>query len=83
MGFSIEEFKGIVSRGGGLAKPNLFNVYLPSLGNTDTKGLNLLCKAASLPGKQMLSQDIQMGLVSRKVANGFAVFFPAISGAEP
>ena len=73
MGFSIEEFKGLVSRGGGLAKPNLFNVYLPSLGSTDTKGLNLLCKATSLPGKQMMSQDIQIGLVNRKVANGYAV----------
>ena len=31
MPFSIDEFKSAVSKGSGLAKPNLFNIYLPPL----------------------------------------------------
>ena len=71
MGFSIEEFKGLVSNGGGMARANLFNIYLPAL-DGNTRSLSMLCKAAALPGKQMMSQDVQMGMNTRKIANGFA-----------
>jgi len=74
MPFSIDEFKSAVSKGSGLAKPNLFNIYLPPLDpSVSTKELNLLCRAAALPGKQMISQDVQMGLNTRKISNGFGV----------
>jgi hypothetical protein len=32
-----------------------------------------LCTATALPGRQVLSQDYQIGTVNRKIANGYAV----------
>lgn len=72
MAFRLDDFKALVSKGGGLAKPNLFNIYLPSLGG-NTRDLNLLCKAAALPGRQITSTDYQIGTPLIKVANGYAV----------
>lgn len=72
MVFRVDDFKATVSRGGGLAKSNLFNIYLPYLGG-NTRELNLLCKAASLPGRQVTSIDYQIGTKLTKIANGYAV----------
>ena len=69
---SIDQFKSLVSQGAGFAKPNLFRVFLPSLGG-DNKELSLLCKAAELPGRQITSVDHQIGTPLRKIANGYAV----------
>lgn len=38
----------------------------------DARGLNVLCKEVSLPGKQILTLDRQVGLYQEKIANGFA-----------
>jgi hypothetical protein len=32
MGYSIDEFKSVISKGGGLAMTNVFRVILPALG---------------------------------------------------
>ena len=68
----IDEFKSLVSQGAGLARPNLFRVFLPSLGGS-TRELSLLCKATELPGRQVTSIDHQVGTPLRKIANGYAV----------
>jgi hypothetical protein len=74
-GFSVEELKAQISQSGGLAKANQFMVTLPQLKTyrPDGNELNLMCTAASLPGRQILSQDYQIGTTSRKIANGYAI----------
>lgn len=68
----IDDFKSSVSKGGGMAMGNLYKIFLPPI-NGDARELNLLCKAASLPGRQILSSEKQMGLQTTKQAYGYAV----------
>ena len=49
------------------------NINLPSMSGDDPDTLNLLCKTATLPDKQITSLDRQVGMEMRKVANGYAV----------
>lgn len=51
---------------------NLYKIFLPPL-KGDARSLNMLCKAASLPGRQILSTEKQMGLDTTKIAYGYAV----------
>lgn len=69
---SIDDFKSQVGKGGGMAMGNLFKIFLPPL-TGDAREMNLLCKAASLPGRQILSTEKQIGLQTTKVAYGHAV----------
>ena len=55
------------------AKAVAENINLPSMSGDDPETLNLLCKNASLPDKQIMSLDRQVGMEMRKVANGYAV----------
>lgn len=55
------------------AKAVAENINLPSMSGDDPETLNLLCKNASLPDKQIVSLDRQVGMEMRKVANGYAV----------
>lgn len=73
--YSIEDLKGYVSKSGGLAKPNLYRVYLPQLpgfNGVTTKDIDLLCTQVVLPGRQIMTQEITIGTVLRKVASGYA-----------
>ena len=72
-GYGIEELKSQVAASGGLAKGNQFMVVLPQLKTftIDTRELNLMCTAATLPGRQIMSLDYPMGTRLRKVANGY------------
>lgn len=75
---SIEELKGAVTSGGGIAIPSLFKVYLPTIaGKTGASvggdALNLICKSVELPGRQISSIDYQTGTATRKIANGYLV----------
>jgi hypothetical protein len=72
MTFRVDELKSIVSKSGGFARGNLFRVFLPSLGAANTFDLNLLCKGAILPGRQVTSAEHSMGTVMRKYASGYA-----------
>ena len=68
MPFSIEQIKGAITAGNGLARGNLFNVDIPiipgvSAGGLDAQSLNIMCKNITLPGRQLLTKD--------KVINGF------------
>jgi len=71
MAYRIDDFKSLVSRSGGLARPNMFRVFLPSLGN-GTSSLNLLCTSAELPGRQIMSTEQTIGTVNRRYASGYA-----------
>lgn len=78
MAFSVDDIKAEVSRGSGLAVGHLYHIELPplSVGGTasvNTRGLSLLCKAASLPGRQIVSTERVIGLYTQKQAYGFAV----------
>lgn len=70
MAYQIDQFKAEISKGGGFAMGNLYKVYLPPI-NGDARGLNMICKAANLPGRQITSVEHQMGTVTKKIANGY------------
>jgi hypothetical protein len=74
-GYNIDQLKSQIGSTGGFAMANQFMVTLPQLTSyrADANELNLMCSAAALPGRQVLSQDYQIGTVNRKIANGFAV----------
>lgn len=72
MTFRIDDFKSQVGKSGGFAMGNMFKVFLPPL-NGDVREMSLLCKAASMPGRQILSTERQIGLQTTKVAYGYAV----------
>jgi hypothetical protein len=68
----IDEFKSQIGKGGGMAMGNLFKIFLPPL-TGDAREMNLLCKATSLPGRQILSTERTIGLETSKVAYGHAI----------
>ena len=68
----IDDFKSQIGKGGGLARGNLFKIFLPPL-TGDAREMNLLCKATSLPGRQILSTEKFMGLQTSKIAYGHAI----------
>ena len=76
---SISEIKSSITFGGGLARSNQFLVTLPSLGPGGIVGflgarnMNILCRSASLPGKQTLTHEKRTGMKLEKVAYGYAV----------
>ena len=73
-GYGIEDLKSQITSSGGLAKGNQFMVTLPQLRTfrVDANELNLMCTAATLPGRQIMSVDYLMGTRNRKIANGYA-----------
>ena len=83
MTYSIEQIKGEISRGGGVAKGNLYRVILPvipelyinqnGLSVATPQSLNVLCKAVTMPGRQLLTHERTIGTVNQKIAYGYAV----------
>ena len=75
MSLNIDTFKGAVSAGGGFAKTNLFVVQLPvnipGAPPINSNTLNLICKGAQMPGRQILSSERTIGMKSIKTAYGF------------
>lgn len=76
---SISEIKSSITFGGGLARSNRFLVTLPSLGAggiigfLGARNMNILCRNASIPGKQTLTHEKRTGMKLEKVAYGYAV----------
>lgn len=69
MAYNIEEFKNLVSRGGGFARTNSFRViFAPE--NT-AKELNLLCTSVDMPGRRILSNERRIGITNKKIAYGY------------
>ena len=65
---SIEELKGIISKKKGVARPNLYRVIFPSINTVSPNELNLLCSAVNLPGRQIMTQEKRIGVVTQKIA---------------
>ena len=81
---TISELKASITFGGGLARPNNFMVQLPQLeqgrgilgaigGALGSRNQNILCRTASLPGKQILTHERRVGMELEKIAYGYAV----------
>ena len=66
----IDDLKSEITSGDGLALANRYRVFLPPIGGVSARSLDLLCKAVSLPGRQILSADYMLGATNRKIANG-------------
>ena len=78
----IEQLKGALISKNGIAVTNQYSVEMPTtvginnkskLSGLDPRDANILCKNVSMPGKQILTLDRQMGIFNEKVVNGFAV----------
>ena len=70
---SIDNLKSKIQQRGGLARPNRFLVELPPLAGVSTEEMNILCRSARLPGKQILTADRRIGMEFEKIAYGYAV----------
>jgi len=76
---SLSEIKSSITFGGGLARTNRFLVTLPSLGNggiigfLGSRNMNILCRTAQIPGKQVTTHERRVGMKFEKVAYGYAV----------
>ena len=69
---TIDDLKALISNKGGIARGNVFAVALPPLAGLRSRELNLLCSSASLPGRQIMTQEREIGLIRQKVANNHA-----------
>ena len=69
---TIDDLKALVSKKGGVARANVFAVALPPIAGLRSRELNLLCSSANLPGRQIMTQERDIGLISQKVANNQA-----------
>ena len=69
---SIEELKGLLSKKGGPARSNLFQVQLPQIPftNMSMRDINLVCRDVNLPGRQIASMDRTVGGLTSKIAYG-------------
>ncbi len=69
---TIEQFKGTISSGGGLARTNLFQVILPAIpgATISASDINILCSSVTLPGRQVQTMERLIGTKVEKIANG-------------
>ena len=70
MVYSVNQLISVISKGGGIAKSNIFKVTLPPLGE-GTRDYDLLCKAANIPGRVAATTERTIGPVITDVGNGF------------
>jgi len=68
---NIEEFKALVHKKNGLARQNVWRIFLPSLPGATSQEVNLLCKSTSIPGRQITTREKTIGNITEKVAYGF------------
>ena len=69
----IEDLQGEISLAGGAAVNNLWQVRLPSLGEFDTRGMNLICRSVETPGRSINQFEHSIGLDRRQIVNAFGV----------
>ena len=73
MSTSIEALKSRVVQSNGLARPNRFMIELPRIGSIGMSHMNVLCRATTMPGKQIATSDRRIGMEFEKIAYGYAV----------
>lgn len=73
MTFSVDKLKANIGGGNGLALANQWSIVLPRIAGTvaDGRELNLLCKSAIYPGRQMIEQQRVIGVKPTPVASSF------------
>lgn len=64
---TLEQLKGAISAKKGMAEPTLFKVMFPSINSVSASELNLMCTNVNLPGRQIMTQDRKLGVISQKV----------------
>ena len=69
---TIDDLKALISSKGGVARSNVFAVALPPIAGLRSRELNLLCSNVNLPGRQIMTQERDIGLITQKVANNQA-----------
>ena len=62
-----------MNRANGIALTNQFAVQLPSIGGFTGRTLNLMWKSVTMPGKQVTTKDLNIGLYNEKIVDGFLV----------
>lgn len=72
---SIEELKGAVSAGSGFALAHQYMVELPALVGSPltARERNALCRVTRLPGRQILTNQREIGIMKQAMAYGYAV----------
>lgn len=70
---NIEQLKTLMGQSQGFQRPNLFRVQLPPIDGYDTKDLNLICKAVTLPGRQLGTIEKQMGTFKHDIVNAMTL----------
>lgn len=67
---NIDELKGLMNKSGGVARGNLYRVELPTLPGVqlNLRDLDILCSGVSLPGRQIMTTERQIGTFTQKVA---------------
>ena len=70
---NVNQFHSAIKSG--MAKTSLYEVDLPYIAATGIlpTSLNLMCRSATLPGRQVMTAERSIGIKLEKVANGFAV----------
>jgi len=69
---TVEELKSIVTNGRGLARTNLYYVYLPSiLREQNAYEYGVLCTSVTLPSRQLSTVQRELGVVKQDVVYGF------------
>lgn len=71
----IERIKSFVNARNGFARPNLFQVTMPTireLPGITSDEIDVLCASCNLPGRQILTQERLIGIKGRKMPTGFA-----------
>jgi len=66
---NIDDLKALISNKDGVARSNVFAVALPPIAGLRSRELNLLCSNVNLPGRQIMTQERDIGLITQKVAN--------------
>lgn len=69
---TIDDLKALISSKDGVARSNVFAVALPPIAGLRSRELNLLCSNVNLPGRQIMTQERDIGLITQKVANNQA-----------
>ena len=74
---AIDVLKSSISRAGGIARLNRFQVELPTnipgIEVTDSREYQVLCKTASIPGKGIATHDRTIMTQNEKIGYGYVV----------
>ena len=72
---SINALKSLITRTGGIARQNLYQVVMPSLGDDPRLSLpselNLLCDDATIPGRNIDTSPHTVGALTRSMPTAF------------